>query len=221
MIEILQQQLSAIYGLDRHYDVRDFLITDPALAQALGQGSLTHATDEALLIAHEDDELSLSLFLDRDMLRRLESGKPFEKLHASMLDDLWKVIEGVSHFSCVAWKAASERTCSLLELELQGEIDKFVTTMLMAMRQADESLLQNLHGWLFDNVSFKAELSDDEADRYHDANDFAARYCYGLRQHLLDNEAAALNRLRDFYRLQSGDKISHIRAGLLAGRPSP
>ena len=216
MIEVLQHQLSAIYSLDREYDIRDFLITDPALAHALGQGDMLDNTEETLLISHDDEDLSVSLFLDRDMLQRVESCRPLEKLRANMLDDLWKVIEGVSHFSCVAWKAASDRTVSLLELELQAEIDKFVTTMLIAMQQTDKRLLRNLHGWLFDNVSFKDDLSDEQADRYRDANDYAARYCYGLGQQLMHDEAGALNKLRQFYRLQSGDKISHIRSELFA-----
>lgn len=217
MIDVLQHQLSTIYSLDRDYDVRDFLITDPVQAHALGQGDMLDDTEETLLISHDDEDLSVSLFLDRDMLQRVESCRPLEKLHASMLDDLWKVIEGVSHFSCVAWKAASDRTVSLLELELQGEIDKFVTTMLIAMQQTDKRLLRNLHGWLFDHVSFKEDLSDEQVDRYRDANDYAARYCYGLREQLMHDETGALNKLREFYRLQSGEKISHIRSELLAG----
>ena len=217
MLELLQCQLNQIYGLDRQYDVRDFLITDPAVAQALGQGSMLADSEETLLISQQDDALSLSLFLDSDMLQRVESHRPLEKLRANMLDDLWKVIEGVSHFNCVAFKATSDRTLSLLELELQGEIDKFVTTMLIAVQQTDQRLLRNLHGWLFDNVSFNDELSAAEEVRYRDANDFAARYCYGLSRQLVHDESAALNKLREFYRLQSGDKISHIRSELLRG----
>lgn len=216
MIDVLQQQLSSIYGIDRDYDIRDFLITDPVLAQALGQGEMLSDTKETLLIAHAGEDLSLSLFLDQDMLQRVESGRPLDRLRASMLDELWQVIEGVSHFSCVAWKAAADRTLSLFELELQGEIDKFVTTMLIAMQQANQRLSRNLHGLLFDNVSFRDDLSDEQVDRYRDANDYAARYCYGLRQQLQQDESGTLNQLRTFYRLQPGDKVSHIRSQLLS-----
>lgn len=216
MIDVLQQQLSAIYGLGRDYDIRDFLITDPVLAQALGQGEMLPDTKESLLIAHTDDELSLSLFLDQEMLRRVESGKPLDRLRASMLEELWQVIEGVSHFSCVAWKAASDRTLSLFELELQGEIDKFVTTLLIAMQQANLRLSRDLHGLLFDNVSYRGDLDIEQADRYRDANDYAARYCYGLRKQLQDDIPGALTKLREFYRLQSGEKVSQIRSEMLA-----
>ena len=216
MIDVLQQQLSTIYGLDRDYDIRDFLITDPVLAQALGQGELLSDTKETLLIAHTDDELSLSLFLDEEMLQRVESGKPLDRLRSNMLGELWQVIEGVSHFSCVAWKAASDRTLSLFELELQAEIDKFVSTLLIAMQQANLRLTRDLHGLLFDNVSFRDDLSDEQADRYRDANDYAARFCYGLRNQLQEDAPGTLAKLREFYRLQSGEKVSRIRSELLA-----
>lgn len=216
MLDALQKQLSDIYRLGPGYDVRDFLITDPTMAKALGQGALLGDSEETLLMLQGDGELSLSLFLDAELLSRVETGDPLKRLQADMLDDLWKVLEGVSHFQCVVWKAEQERTVSLLELELQGEIDKYVSTMLLAMNQADQGLAHKLHGCLFGNVRYHEELSAEQRDRYRSANDYAARFCYGLRQQLLDDAAVAFERLRNFYRLQLGDKISHIHAQTLA-----
>ena len=216
MLDALQRQLSDIYGLGQAYDVRDFLITDPTIAKALGQGKVLGDSEETLLMLQEGDELSLSLFLDADMLGRLESGNPLGEIRAEMLDDFWKVMEGVSHFSCVAWKAVQDRTVTLLELELQGEIDKYVSTALLALQQADQTLLGKLHGWLFGNVRYHEDLDDEQRDRYRSANNYAARYCYGLGQQLIDNDRGALARLRHFYRLQFTDKISHIHSQTLA-----
>jgi len=216
MLNALQQQLSDIYHLGQGYDVRDYLITDPTLAKALGQGAVLGDSEETLLMMQDGGELSLSLFLDAEMLGRLESGNPLDELRADMLDDLWKVMEGISHFNCVVWKAMQDRTVTLLELELQGEIDKYVGTMLLAMDQSDKTLLHNLHGWLFDNVRYHDELDDEQRDRYQSANDYAARYCYGLRQQLIDEDEGALAKLRHFYRLQLSDKISHIHSQNLA-----
>lgn len=212
MLAELQRQLNDIYQVERACDVRDYLITDPILANIIGQDALLTNTDETLLVSQDDDGLALSLFLDGDMLDRLESAKPLDCLRAEQLDDLWKVLEGVSHFNCVVWKAAQDRSVSLLELELQGEIDKFVTTMLLALSQADTELPNRLHGWLFDNVSFHDELDDEQLNRYRSANDYAARFCHGLRQQLIDDDQLALSELRRFYRLQLSDKISHIHA---------
>ena len=212
MLAELQQQLSDIYRVDRAYDIRDYLITDPMLATCISQDAMLTNTDETLLVAQDDEGLALSLFLDADMLERLESANPLDGIRAEMLDDLWKVLEGISHFNYIAWKATQERTVSLLELELQGEVDKYVSTMLMASGQDDTELLNRIHGWLFDDVSFHAELDDEQVDRYRSANDYAARFCHRLRQRFIDDERIVFSELRQFYRLQLGDKISHIRS---------
>jgi hypothetical protein len=167
-------------------------------------------TGETLLMSEDDQGLSLSLFLDCDLLERLESADPLSQLRAELLDDLWKVLEGVSHFNCVVWKASQDRTVSLLELELQAEIDKFVSTMLLALAQGENDMLNRLHGWLFDEVSFHGELDEEQVDRYRAANEYAARFCHALRRRLIADDAQALTELRRFYRLPMTDKISHI-----------
>ena len=212
MLETLQQQLSDIYQVGHGYDVRDYLITDPALARVLGEDAMLMNTEETLLLSQDEEGLALSLFLDGDLLGRLESANPLDRLRAELLDDLWKVLEGVSHFNCVAWKAAQDRTVTLLELELQGEIDKFVGTVLLALGQDDAELSRRVHGWLFDDVRYHDELDDEQLDRYRSANDYAARYCHRLRRQLMRNTERTLEELRQFYRLQLSDKISHIHS---------
>ena len=212
MLAELQQQLSDIYQVGRAYDIRDFLVTDPAIASCIGQGAMLRNTDETLLVSQDDQGLALSLFLDGDMLERLESANPLNRLRADLLDDLWKVLEGVSHFNCMVWKATQDRAVSLLELELQGEIDKYVGTALLALSQADTELANDLHGWLFGDVRFHDDLDDEQIDRYRSANDYAARFCHRLHRRLIDGEPLALSELRRFYRLQLADKISHIHA---------
>ena len=212
MLAELQRQLSDIYQVAGTYDVRDYIITDPTLAKIIGQDAMLTNTDETLLVSQDKDGLALSLFFDADMLERLESCSPLEYLRAERLDDLWKVLEGISHFNCVVWKATQDRSVSLLELELQGEIDKFVSTTLLALDQANGDLLNKLHGWLFENVRYRDELDDEQMNRYRSANEYAARFCHRLRQQLIDNDELALSELRRFYRLQLGDKISHIHS---------
>ena len=216
MLDALQKQLSDIYDLGHGHDIRDFLITDPTMAKALAQGSVLDDSEETLLMSQDGEELSLSLFLDADLLERLESVNPFDELRTEMLDDLWKVLEGVSHFLCVAWKAEQDRTVSLLELELQGEIDKYVSAMLLAIDQADAALLHRLHGFLFEKVSYHNELSAEQRARYRSANNYAARFCHDLKQSLIEGDASAFEQLRNFYRLQLGDKISHIHSRTFA-----
>jgi len=212
MLAELQRQLHETYQTKSDHDVRQFLITDETLAQALSTGAMSARTGETLLMCEEDDGLSLSLYLDGEILNRLESANPLDALRPNQLDDFCKVIEGLSHFNYVVWKASQDRTVSLLELELQAEVDKFVSTMLLAREQRDPDLLNGLFLRLFDMVKFRHDLDEEQSARYRAANDYAARFCRGLRPGLLQDSDGALAELRRFYRLQLPDKISHIHS---------
>ena len=87
MIDRLQQHLSDIYQVGGVHDVRDFLITDPRLAQCIGAGSMLSDTSETLLMSEDAEGLALSLFVDGELLSRLESADPLSRLRADLLDD--------------------------------------------------------------------------------------------------------------------------------------
>ncbi len=212
MISALQQRLNDLYQAAAGYDVRDFLITDPTLAKYIGQGAMLTNTRETLLVAEDDEGLAVSLFLDGEMLDRLEESNPLDRLRAAHLDDFWQVLEGISHFNCVVWRAAQDREVSLLELELQAEIDKFVSTVLLAVDQGRNDLLASLHSWLFDEVSFHEGLDAEQLDRYRAANDYASRFCARLCERLLVDDERTISELRQFYRYPLTDKISHIHS---------
>ena len=212
MLSELHQRLSDTYQLDSAHDVRDFVITDPTVAKAIGNNALLAGSDETLFIAEDEEGVALSLFLDCDMLERLSAADPLNELQPGCLDDLWKVLEGISHFSCIAFKAARDRKVSLLELELQGEVDKFVSSMRIALEQSETDLSKSLHGWLFDDIRFHDDLDAESLDRYRAANDYAARFCHHLQPTLRDNDEQAFAELRQFYRLPISEKISYIHS---------
>jgi hypothetical protein len=210
MLERLQRQLNRTYQAEHGYDVRDFLITDPRLARLLSGESELTGSGETLLLHEDDAGLSLSLYLEEALLERLESADPLGDLQATQLDDLCKVIEGLSHFNYVVWRARRERELTLLELELQAEVDKFVSTMQLAMDNDDVDLVNSLHARLFTDVRFRDELDEQQAARYREANEYAARFCRRLKQRLVQGNA--LGELRRFYRLPLREKISHIQS---------
>ena len=80
------------------------------------------------MIAEADGEADVALYLERELLDRLDRHDPLTKLDGDNLADFWSALEGVSHFTYYAWNAARDKTVSLFELELQAEVDKFVTT---------------------------------------------------------------------------------------------
>lgn len=212
MLERLQQQLHDINHSDAGYDIRPFLVTDARLAKAISGGDRLTQSGESLLLQEDEEGLALSLYLDEAILDRLPDDEPAKALASGLLDDLCKVIEGLSHFNYVAWRATQDRRLTLLELELQAEVDKFVSTMQIALEQRDTELMNGLHTRLFANAQFHAHLSRRQRERYQAANDFAARFCHTLGPQLRGRGRDVLPELRRFFRMSLNDKISHIQA---------
>ena len=212
MLARLQRQLTDTYLADPGYDVRDFLITDARVAKALSNDNVLTNSGETLLVCEDEDGIAMSLYLEEKILQRLEDADPLSELRTEQLNDLCKVIEGLSHFNYVAWRAKRDRSMSLLELELQAEIDKFVSTMQLASAQQDADMLDGLHSRIFNNPRFSDDLDGEQLERYHAATDFAARFCNRLRQRLLNNRDSAFAELRRFYRMPLNDKVSHIQS---------
>jgi hypothetical protein len=206
LLRKLETLLHGLYGLDVDYAVDDFLITDAAVADSLDGGG--RKVDEKLLIAEADGDADVALYLEQALLERLARHDPLTQLDASNLADFWAALEGVSHFTYYAWNAARDRPVSLFELELQGEVDKFVTTeMLLRAQHGREQ--RGLHGWLFDAPTLDLDLDDEERERYRRANRYAAKYCRRLSG---ADDAARQRELRRFYRLSQRSKVAHIDA---------
>ena len=218
MLAVLQKHLSDIYRVDAGFEITDFLITDPALARALAYGTLVPDTDESVLLCQDEEGLALSVYLDRQMLERLDQDNPLETLHTRHLDDLCKVLEGISHFNYLVWSAQQEKSVTLLELEMQAEVDKFVTTWLLALAQEDYEFAGSLHRWLFDEIRYNPNLRRDQLERYRAANGYASRFCHGLAKRMERDSDSGLTELRHFYRLSQQAKISHIHSQAYAGR---
>ncbi|MEE9570391.1 MAG: hypothetical protein V3W02_01710, partial [Gammaproteobacteria bacterium] len=163
----LQSLLSGIYALEVSYDIYDFLVTDARLAGELDAGG--RHVDEKLLIAEEADAASVSLYLGQGLMDRLRDNNPAYRLGADNLVDFWTALEGVSHFIYYAWNATAEKSVTLLEMELQAEVDKFIGATLL-LRQQGESPPPNLHDRLFGSARFDVRLNSDELTRYQDAN---------------------------------------------------
>jgi hypothetical protein len=128
MLAELQRHLTDIYQADCGHRVTDFLITDRALASVLGAARLHDSVEETVLVAEDEGGLSMSVYLDKALLARVAATDPMRQLDTSHLHDLSVVFEGISHFNYLGWCAQQDKPVTLLELELQAEIDKFVAT---------------------------------------------------------------------------------------------
>lgn len=202
----MQRLLVQCYDTPSEYDVCEFLTTD---RRSLGLAE--NCTDEQVLVADTSDGPRLSVFIDASVLHRLASSNPIEKLTDENLADYCTAFEGVSHFHYLTWRMTNTHSVSLLELELQAEVDKYACAMVLATRQRCGEFPALLHRRLFDRVTFASELDEESATRYRTANRSAARYCRKLDERFLRARSkrpeAWLSELRRFYRCGHAEKI--------------
>ncbi len=211
VLQQLQGLLSGIYDLPLHYDVYDFLFTD---RERLPPATRASGTDEQVLVRDDGEAAAVGVYLDAQLLRRLTAANPLRALNAGNIADYWTALEGVSHFLYLAWHAGHDRPVSLLELELQAEIDKYVTSWWLLCEQQPQRHPRELHPLLFERTRVDVALAGDRAELYREANRYAARFCRRLERQLsgaarMRNEALA--ELRRFYRLSREHKVHHIR----------
>ena len=211
LLRQLQGLLSGIYDAPVGYDVHDFLFTDRARLPAALRGS---GTDEQVLVLDEGEVASVGLFLDPALLERLSLADPLRALNTANIADYWTALEGVSHFLYLAWNAAHDRGVSLLELELQAEIDKYVASWWLLRQQDPARFPAELHPLLFTRTRVDATLASERMQLYRDANEYAGRFCRRLSRQLAGAARArgeALVELRRFYRLSRERKVHHIQ----------
>jgi hypothetical protein len=211
----LQTLLGRLYDVDLPYDVYDFLVTD---RRAVGESTNERrALDEELLLAETADGAGVALYLDPEILSRLEAADPHHALTENNLADYCTALEGVSHFVYSTWGLERDLPVSLLELETQAEVDKYaITVFLLARQQGGESYPAQVHARLFDRVNFDARLEPDQYERYRTAHRCAAHYCRRLERRFVNRGMlkieAMVRELRSFYRLRHAAKLRHALA---------
>jgi hypothetical protein len=211
----LQDLIGGIYDVSIGHDIYDFLVTDrkdlPAAARA------PSATDEELFVAQSEaggGEIALSLYLDPALLERLDRADPLERLHEGNVADYWTALEGVSHFLYVAWNAGHDKPVSLLELEMQAEVDKYVASYWLMRRQLPGRFPEELLRVLFERTRIDPRLAGGREELYRQATRYAQRFCRRLQSSLRGSrgqpQREVLAELRRFYRLTNARKVAHI-----------
>jgi hypothetical protein len=212
VLQRLQDLLAGIYDLPMDYRVDDFLFTERAhLPQTVRDSN----TDEQLLVLDHGDAAAVGLYLDPKLLARLAAANPLQALNSGNVADYWTALEGVSHFMYLAWNAGYDRGVSLLELELQAEIDKYISSWWLLREQDPARYPAELHRLLFERARIDEGLAGERSDLYRQANQYAARFCRRLERQLIAHSVRprweTLCELRRFYRLSRERKMNHIQ----------
>jgi len=211
LLSRLQDFIGGIYDVRVAHDVYDFLVTDRARLPRVARGG---TADEELIVAEGGGELALSLYLDPALLARLAQADPLERLHEGNVADWLTALEGVSHFVYLTWNATHDKPVSLLELEMQAEVDKYVASHWLLRRQLPGHFPAELPQLLFRRARVDAALAAGRAGLYREASRYAEKFCRSLERSLARGPRGAgtevLAQLRRFYRLSHARKRAHI-----------
>jgi hypothetical protein len=202
----VQRRLESLYALERQAPVTDFLIPLDEAAAYPGGGSRT-------LVTQEGDDVSLGVVLDDTVCAGIAAADPRVHLDGDNLHPFCVVAEEVSHFVYLAFCARAARQVTQLELELQGEVDKYLCAVFLLSLQNEGAVSPGLRELLFRRYRLAAHVTDEEGRaRYHRASALAYRYCSWLESRFL-RPARLVDLAREarrFYRLGQRDKLERI-----------
>jgi hypothetical protein len=207
LLRRVQRGIEELYRVVTNVAVDDFVV-GARLREDLAP---TRRPREQLLIHESGDEVAIGLFIDERVLANLDRHDPGEGLYEHNFGDFLLALEGVSHFVYTVYCAHHARAVSALELELQAEVDKYVTCLLMSGSISYEGSAR-LRRRLFGEPSYEADLDDEEVTRYQVANDNAHRYAASLEARFVAHRRVPqmLAELREFYRRPLGAKLEAI-----------
>jgi hypothetical protein len=177
-IALVQRWLMAIYRLDLPLRAERFLLTGVAAQRLLPAGS----PRSGLAAIEEGEDLWLGLYLD-----------PRDRPDADT------VVEETSHWVCLVWHAAQGRPVSRLQLELQGEVDRYAVARL----RGRDGLRH------FRDFRWVRGLEEATRDRYETAHRTAYRYCRFLAERYprQADVPGLLAELRSFYRASAQERL--------------
>ncbi len=172
--------LADVYALDLEIEPERFLLSLPP---ERARDWLPPGCRSGLVIIEGEDEMEVGIHLD-------------PKDH----DDTGTLLEETSHLVCLAWHAARDLPVSLLVLELQAEVDRFVFARLALRAAAFDH---------FENFRFADGLEPASRHRYELAHERAHHYCRSLERRFprRSDTPALLSELRRFYRASPATKL--------------
>lgn len=204
MLEV-QRRLEGLYALEPNSPVGEFLIPEGEASHYPGDGSRT-------LLAQDGDSVSLGVVLEPSVRETLAKRDPRARLDRENLGPFCTLAEEVSHFLYLLYCVRAARSVTELELELQGELDKYLSSVFLLTLQNEGAVSSRLRQLLFRNYRLQDGLAPERAERYRAANELAWRYSGHLEARYLRGQhfSDLVREARRFYRLGQREKLEKI-----------
>ncbi|MGA0163485.1 MAG: hypothetical protein ACO3LE_04440 [Bdellovibrionota bacterium] len=159
----IQLQLQRLNDSRHEFQVMDFL--------------LPTENQNALLINQEGENLDIAICLSSVLLDKFQSKKYPIDFNVESFSELSVIIEELSHFNLFCENAMRNQETSALELELQGEVDKFGFALECLHAQQEQALEDVVFGVLFDELKLGDWVKEQDRGRYIQAHETARAFC--------------------------------------------
>lgn len=173
-IHWIESTYAEFYKHDFNLSAVDFLIDSDQLDQ------LNYSCEyrAAVLTSQLSDEFSIAIYLSNEIKDNIKKNAPLKQLNQHNIDHFCVLLEEISHFHFILNRISVNRTTSQLELEWQGEIDKFIFCNYLLEIQTKRNHLEQLKNIMFHHNKFFKKNSNF----YTEVNFFAAKFCIDITE---------------------------------------
>ena len=218
LIKELQRKIEKTYALDTGItNIEQYIIGDKGYKEFYAKEKIRTVvksySGSKVLIRDAGDTLKVSIYYPDELIRELESNDPRLGLHDGNVDLCASFVEELDHFLFIAQNYKQNRPFSLLELELQANVTKYlVLKYFVALQNKSLKLSKFDKEYIRYHLFYKRKYDIEDASekkRYEDAGKFGMIYTKYID--LLPQEDR-LRDLRQFSRMTCPSKIRHIQS---------
>ena len=195
MLHILQKKIEEIYRLDGCPEVNEYLLSPKHFK------SIPKVSDyPQVLYVDEGNDASLGVYFGKRLFKKIKN-----KTRVFSFQDFCIITEEICHFVYLRWSESNNKQITLLDLEMQAEIDKY----LLATNFFPSN--QELVDKLFGQFSLRKNLKIEEKNRYIEATRLGRKLA-NYWKNRKDTFSKKMSWLRYFYRKNPHYRISMIEA---------
>ncbi len=211
---IIENNYRIYSGID---NLSDFLIDDETYDLIKSDYNIlseVSSGENAKVIIFEDgDDFLLGLYFSENFRRNFESDNPRKKgISGSNIYNFSVLTEEIDHLLMCSYKALNDKPVSLLELELQANISKYlIINTFLAFQQrtypkVKDETKQAVKGLVFSTAFIEKKESINS--RYKDAALYSREFIEDFEK--IESRYDRITRLRKFYRYSPGKKLEKI-----------
>jgi hypothetical protein len=217
LIEELQRKIEKTYALDTGItNIEKFVIGDHGYKELYLQEQIKSVVENVssgsrVLMRDLGNTLKVSIYYPDRLIKVLEENDPRMGLHDDNIDECASFVEELDHFLFIAQNFKRNRPFSLLELELQANVTKYlVLKYFIALKNRSMRLQEFDKEYIRHHLFYKRNYALEgpvERKRYEDAKELGMTYTRHIDFLSHDDR---LSDLRLFSRLPCPLKIRHI-----------